>query len=220
MSRYEIHDIKAAADGQWAAIINNVAGIGDDYLNSRRHGPCPKCGGNDRWRFTNHQDGGGAICNNCGRFGDGLELIKWFTGLAFPEVVEKIGDYLKLTPDQRPKTIAAPKPKSKKHVRKELIPLTTVKAEPWQPGKQNESIVKSWCNRKRLTIKGVLAAKIHLIKYRKRFFLIGFPVQGECGEIVGWTLYDPYSDRVPHWDPDKKEYSYLPVKTIKLKEKG
>ena len=222
MSRYEIYDIKAAAAGQWAAIINSVAGISDDYLNTKRHGPCPKCGGNDRWRFTNHQDGGGAICNNCGRFGDGLELIKWYTGWEFPEVVENVGDFLKLTPGQRPKTNATerPKPKSKKYVRKELIPLTTVQAEPWQPGKQIDSIIHFWCARKRLSVKAALAAKIHIIRYtKKRFLLIGFPVQGEGGETVGWTLYDPHRDRVPHWDAEKKEYGFLTVKTIKLKEK-
>lgn len=221
MSRYEIHDIKAAAAGQWPAILNSVAGISDDYLNTRRHGPCPKCGGNDRWRFTNHQDQGGAICNQCGRFGDGIELTKFMTGWTFPETIEKIGEFLKLTPGQRPKANANLKPKSKpKHHRKELIPLTTIQAELWKPGKQSDVFVEKWCERKSISINAVLSAKIHIVKYQKKFLLIGFPLMGECGEIVGWTLYDPYNDRVPHWDPENKRYGFLSVKTIKLKEKA
>ena len=49
MAKYSVSDIKTAAHGSWSAVIERVAGIGDDYL-TEDHGPCPKCGGSDRWR--------------------------------------------------------------------------------------------------------------------------------------------------------------------------
>lgn len=48
----------------WRSILYE-AGISDEYLTGK-HGPCPFCGGKDRWRFTDHEGKGLSICNQCG----------------------------------------------------------------------------------------------------------------------------------------------------------
>ena len=42
---------------------------------TNRHGPCPVCGGKDRFRFDDKGGRGTWICSTCGA-GDGIELVK------------------------------------------------------------------------------------------------------------------------------------------------
>ncbi|WP_447332546.1 DUF927 domain-containing protein [Klebsiella pneumoniae] len=67
-----IRQVTHAAAGRWPSVL---AGLHINVPDSpRRHGPCPSCGGSDRFRFD---DGGRGsfICNQCGA-GDGLDLIR------------------------------------------------------------------------------------------------------------------------------------------------
>ncbi|HAU5002876.1 DUF927 domain-containing protein [Raoultella ornithinolytica] len=67
-----IREVIHAATDCWPTVL---AGLHIDVPDSpRRHGPCPACGGSDRFRFD---DGGRGsfICNQCGA-GDGLDLIR------------------------------------------------------------------------------------------------------------------------------------------------
>ncbi|EJY1764768.1 TPA: DUF927 domain-containing protein [Klebsiella pneumoniae subsp. pneumoniae] len=67
-----IREVTQAAADRWPTVL---AGLHIDVPDSpRRHGPCPACGGSDRFRFD---DGGRGsfICNQCGA-GDGLDLIR------------------------------------------------------------------------------------------------------------------------------------------------
>jgi putative DNA primase/helicase len=63
-----------SAHGNWAAILL-AAGVPDRFLTGK-HGPCPFCGGKDRYRFTDYQQRGGFICSRCNPDGgDGLALL-------------------------------------------------------------------------------------------------------------------------------------------------
>jgi len=67
-----IREVTHAAADRWPSVL---AGLHINVPDSpRRHGPCPACGGSDRFRFD---DGGRGsfICNQCGA-GDGLDLIR------------------------------------------------------------------------------------------------------------------------------------------------
>ena len=67
-----IREVTHAAADRWPTVL---AGLHINVPDSpRRHGPCPACGGSDRFRFD---DGGRGsfICNQCGA-GDGLDLIR------------------------------------------------------------------------------------------------------------------------------------------------
>ena len=85
--------IKEAARGHWAELLADLAGISADVLDGKAH-PCPKCGGKDRFRFTNQDGDGSIICNQCARriCGDGLETIRWATGWTFPEIIRRMAD--------------------------------------------------------------------------------------------------------------------------------
>ena len=62
---------KDLAPGHWREILT-AAGLSDGYL-SGRHGPCPLCGGKDRFRFAD-QGSGKFFCGPCGH-GDGWTLL-------------------------------------------------------------------------------------------------------------------------------------------------
>lgn len=97
---YDISDVKRAAHGRWAEVLNRVAGIGDDYL-SGRAGPCPKCFGDDRFRFSNRDGHGSVICNQCGKgLGDGIDAVGWALGISQGQAIRRIGEYLGLSPSR------------------------------------------------------------------------------------------------------------------------
>ena len=58
----KLTDIERAR-GRWRAILPRV-GIGLEFL-TRKNGPCPLCGGKDRWRFLDYEGSGMWVCNRC-----------------------------------------------------------------------------------------------------------------------------------------------------------
>jgi putative DNA primase/helicase len=75
------------AHGQWRNILVTL-GIEPKYLTGK-HGPCPFCGGRDRWRFTDFNGDGLFICNQCGN-GNGITLAMRYLKLPFCEVAKRI----------------------------------------------------------------------------------------------------------------------------------
>ena len=73
--------------GRWRGILA-AHGIDPRYLTGK-NGPCPMCGGKDRWRFTDFNSDGYWICNQCGH-GTGTDLLLRCTGLPFKEVARRI----------------------------------------------------------------------------------------------------------------------------------
>jgi putative DNA primase/helicase len=49
---HDVAALKEAARGQWADILAALGGVAADLLDGKNH-PCPRCGGTDRFRFTN-----------------------------------------------------------------------------------------------------------------------------------------------------------------------
>ena len=80
-------DVREIAKGKWASLLPQI-GVDSRFL-SRRNGPCPICGGKDRFRFTDYQGEGRYYCNQCGP-GDGFDLIEKVTGKKFAEVRDYI----------------------------------------------------------------------------------------------------------------------------------
>jgi len=76
-----------AAKGKWRGILMAL-GVPEKFL-VNRHGPCPLCAGEDRFRWDNKMGSGSYICGQCGA-GDGMELAKKFTGEDFLIVANKI----------------------------------------------------------------------------------------------------------------------------------
>jgi putative DNA primase/helicase len=61
------------ARGQWRELLPQL-GIDASFLRNR-HGPCPLCGGRDRFRFDDRNGEGTYYCNQCGA-GTGLLLVR------------------------------------------------------------------------------------------------------------------------------------------------
>ena len=76
-----------AARGKWPGILKAFK-IDASYL-VNKHGPCPICGGEDRWRFDDKGGDGTFFCNQCGS-GNGFKLLELFTGKEFKELAREI----------------------------------------------------------------------------------------------------------------------------------
>lgn len=66
-----VSDVAAAACGHWPDLL---AAVGIDTPHRGKHGPCPACGGRDRFRLDDRAGRGTWFCNQCGN-GDGLDLV-------------------------------------------------------------------------------------------------------------------------------------------------
>lgn len=80
------------AQGRWREILPQF-GISAQYLRNK-HGPCPICGGKDRFRFDDKNGEGTYYCNQCGP-GPGVMLIRklkgWDHATACNEIDKIIG---------------------------------------------------------------------------------------------------------------------------------
>ncbi|WBL82305.1 toprim domain-containing protein [Bradyrhizobium xenonodulans] len=75
------------ARGRWQTILPAL-GMDRRFL-KRKNGPCPMCGGKDRWRFTDIEGKGTWWCNRC-QGGNGVALALKFTKLSFRDVAAHI----------------------------------------------------------------------------------------------------------------------------------
>lgn len=78
---------KDALRGRWQDILMSL-GLPASFL-KKKHGPCPFCGGKDRYRFTDRNGDGGWICNQCGS-GDGIALAMQYLNIDFIELKNRI----------------------------------------------------------------------------------------------------------------------------------
>jgi putative DNA primase/helicase len=87
--------------GRWHGILPAI-GISEIFL-KRKNGPCPMCGGKDRWRFTDIDGKGTWFCNQC-HGGNGVALVMKFTGLPFKEAARRIESVIGGAPVNPPLT--------------------------------------------------------------------------------------------------------------------
>ena len=86
-------EVRNSARGHWPYILSNI-GIPEHYLRNC-HGPCPVCGGRDRFRWDDKNGSGSFYCNNCGP-GDGFKLVQRFRGCAPGEALKAVANHLGL----------------------------------------------------------------------------------------------------------------------------
>lgn len=82
----------AAAKGKWKGILAEL-GIPASFL-VPRNGPCPFCGGVDRFMFDNKEGKGSFICRQVCGAGDGMALAMLATGQNFAETAARIDGIL------------------------------------------------------------------------------------------------------------------------------
>jgi putative DNA primase/helicase len=84
------HENRTLADvyrGSWPGILAHFGAPTKTLVN--KHGPCPICGGKDRFRFDDKQGKGTWICSQCGA-GDGPKLAMLLTGLPFRDMADRV----------------------------------------------------------------------------------------------------------------------------------
>lgn len=92
------------AVGRWPGILKHF-GLGDREL-SGDHGPCPVCGGKDRFRFDDKDGRGTFFCSHCGA-GNGMDLLMRVTGMGFKEAADAVDGIVGTVPE-------APRPRRTK----------------------------------------------------------------------------------------------------------
>ena len=75
-----IENVKRRAHGQWTGILASL-GV-DERILKKRNGPCPLCGGTDRFQFTDKFGEGNYHCRACGA-GGGFKLLQAIKGIDF-----------------------------------------------------------------------------------------------------------------------------------------
>lgn len=91
--------VRAAAVGKWTLVLTGL-GVAPEALRGR-HGPCPGCGGVDRFRFHDRDHKGGFVCSQGGGeliTGDGFALIMHVLGGDFRTAVTRVADCLGIDP--------------------------------------------------------------------------------------------------------------------------
>ncbi|GDX04840.1 DUF927 domain-containing protein [Buttiauxella sp. A111] len=81
-----------AARGRWPQIL---PALGIKVPTGKNHGPCPSCGGKDRFRLDDKEGRGTWFCNQCGN-GDGLDLVRLVSGKDIKQVSSLVADVLSL----------------------------------------------------------------------------------------------------------------------------
>ena len=103
------------AYGRWPEILQ-AAGISDVYFNGK-NGPCPFCGGRDRYRWSKKY-GGVWLCTNCpeseGKWADGFKMLMKHLGyVSFRDAADHVRKYINGGSGERSACVArAPVPRS------------------------------------------------------------------------------------------------------------
>lgn len=93
-------EIRDQARNKWASILE-MLGVDKAHLRDT-HGPCPLCGGRDRFRFDDKEGRGSWICNQCGA-GDGMDIALKFTGMTFADCAKAIRERIGEATERKPK---------------------------------------------------------------------------------------------------------------------
>ena len=83
---------KDAARGSWRSILLAL-GMDDKFINGR-NGPCPCCGGNDRWQWVNDDGNGGGVCRQCGGKADGIHLVAQWRDIGWAQAAALVDEII------------------------------------------------------------------------------------------------------------------------------
>jgi putative DNA primase/helicase len=81
-------DIHARIGANWPLVLRQL-GIAEPHLRIKKPGPCPACGGTDRFTFDNRTGKGDFFCRGCGA-GDGFTLLMKLHGWPFAEARRRV----------------------------------------------------------------------------------------------------------------------------------
>lgn len=102
MAYYKADDVRAAVRGKWLEVLLFLAPELEPALRKvGKHVTCPvhgttkRNGKGDGFRlFKDAHETGGGVCNHCGSFHDGFELLMWLNRWEFKEALAAVGEFL------------------------------------------------------------------------------------------------------------------------------
>lgn len=188
------------ARGRWREILPRL-GIETGFL-VNKHGPCPLCGGRDRYRFDDKEGAGTYFCNQCGA-GDGLVMLRKLHGWDFKTACDEIDKIIGTV--SRPEPVAS-RPADDPDRRRRAIEKAIA-------GATDQSIVERYLLQRGLgVVSGVLRGHPALwhSEARKNLPAVLAPIFSPSGDLESvqriWIAPD-----VP---PDARKTIMPPVKTI------
>ena len=95
MKNIKVSEISKQSVGKWEFILQS---LGIKIPEGGKHGPCPKCGGKDRFRFDNKDGRGTWFCNHCGS-GDGIDIVKLVLDIDTVPAAARIAECLPSAPE-------------------------------------------------------------------------------------------------------------------------
>jgi putative DNA primase/helicase len=98
MQRERIGDLCV---GRWESILTSL-GVAPEVLTGK-HGPCPMCGGKDRFRFDNKEGRGTWYCSHCGA-GDGFKFLLLSNNWTFPQAAREVERVLGMSREDAPRS--------------------------------------------------------------------------------------------------------------------
>lgn len=106
--------VRSAAAGVWADLLLELAPNLAEAISAKGdHVPCPVHGGSNGFRlFPDFDQSGGGVCNTCGPFPNGINLLAWAASLAYVDALELLARRLKAGPVE--KTVQAVTPREAK----------------------------------------------------------------------------------------------------------
>jgi CheY-like chemotaxis protein len=117
----DVDSVLRAAQGRWPSILHAL-GVDPAYLRNK-HGPCPLCGGKDRYRFDDRDGAGTWICSHCGA-GTGPQLIEHLKGIGFIEAVKAVCNVLPMATQPAPQCPAGDVWERLRRIWRESAPVT------------------------------------------------------------------------------------------------
>jgi putative DNA primase/helicase len=86
-------EVRERAVGRWRSMLLAL-GMPETALTGK-HGPCPFCGGKDRWRWDDKEGRGTYICSQCPQTsGDGFHIVMHWLGVDFTKAKEWVEEQL------------------------------------------------------------------------------------------------------------------------------
>lgn len=102
---FDSDDVKNAVRGRWPLALGSLLpdGFQTALQKPGKQVPCPHNGGKTRFRFFRDSlnERGSAICNCCGAFSDGFEVLMWANKWDFRTAFEAVGETLHVQPKTR-----------------------------------------------------------------------------------------------------------------------
>ena len=90
-------EIRSWSHGRWNDILSALApSVALAWERVGKHVACPSHSGKTETNFRVHpkwSDDGGMVCNTCGKFSDGFQVLRWQNGWGFIEAVRAIHEY-------------------------------------------------------------------------------------------------------------------------------